>query len=173
MRHTLSAALFLLLVPAAALAQTAAPAPDSHNQVLSTNPFGLVVKWFNLEYERKLTPAVTLGGSVSHVGELDHSGGTVMLRWYPQQTPLDGFYLGLRAGAYGFKSYTYEFRTSRERDVVVPGAGVELGYNWLLGPKQNVSVGTGLAMTRYYRGGDAYSVPSVLPGLRLNVGIAF
>ena len=174
MRHTLSAALFLLLVPAAAHAQTATPVtPDSSNQVLSANPFGIVLKWFNVEYERKIGPAITLGGSASHFGDLDLSDATVMLRWYPQQKPLDGLYLGLRAGAFGFKSYTYDLRSHRERDTVAPGAGIELGYNWLLGPRQNVSVGTGLSMTRIARGGDSYYTPSVLPGIRLNVGIAF
>src|SRR5580765_7119019 len=99
MRHILSAALLVLvmLVPRAALAQTAARAPaDSHNQVLSANPFGVVVQWFNVEYERKLAPAITLGGSASHFGELEQSDASVMLRWYPQQKALDGFYLGAR-----------------------------------------------------------------------------
>jgi hypothetical protein len=174
MRHTLSAALFLVLLPAAAFAQTAAPAPtDACSQVLSANPFGFVVKWFNVEYERKVAPAVTLGGSASHFGELDQSDGIVMVRWYPQQTALDGFYLGARAGAFGFKTYAYDLRSYRERDTVVAGAGIEIGYNWLLGPRQNVSVGTGFAMTRIASGSGSYSVPSVLPGVRLNVGIAF
>ena len=96
-----------------------------------------------------------------------------MLRWYPQQSPLEGFYLGARAGAFSFKTYTYEFRSSREQNRVLPGAGVELGYNWLLGPKRNVSVGTGFGLTRIATRGESYSVPSVLPGFRLNVGIAF
>lgn len=174
MRYTLSAALFLLLTPAALLAQTpAAPSSDSASQVLSANPFGPVVKWFSVEYERKISPAATLGGSATHYGEMDLNEALVMVRWYPQQKALDGFYLGARAGAFGFKSYTYDFRSYGERDVVMPGVGVELGYNWLLGPKQNVSVGTGFALTRIGGDGHSYSVPSVLPGFRLTVGFAF
>ena len=66
MRHTLSAALFALLVPAAAVAQTTDARPAvSYDQILSTNPLGVVVKWFNVEYERKLGPEVTLGASAS------------------------------------------------------------------------------------------------------------
>ena len=173
MRHTLSAALFVLLIPAAAFAQTAAPPPSvQFDQVLSANPLGVVIKWFNVEYERKLGPATTFGASASHFSELDLSNAALMLRWYPQQSPLEGFYLGARAGAFGFKTYTYEFRSYREQNRVLPGAGVELGYNWLLGPKRNVSVGTGFGLTRI-AGSDSYSVPSVLPVFRLNVGIAF
>ena len=174
MRHTPATVLLVLLIPAAAYAQTAAPPPDvQFNQVLSANPLGVVVKWFNVEYERKFGTATTFGASASHLGELDLSNAALMLRWYPQQSPLEGFYLGARAGAFSFKTVTYEFRSYREQNRVLPGAGVELGYNWLLGPKRNVSVGTGFGLTRIATGGESYSVPSVLPGFRLNVGIAF
>jgi uncharacterized protein DUF3575 len=172
MRHTLSAALFLLLASAATSAQTEPP-PHSAHQVVSVNPFGIVVKWFNVEYERKVAPAVTLGGSASYDRELDQSDAIAMVRWYPQQRALDGVYLGVRAGAYGVRSYTYELRTYRARDVVVPAAGIELGYNWLLGPSQNVSIGTGFALTRLAGGTGSYYAPSVIPGFRLNVGFAF
>jgi hypothetical protein len=171
MRQTLSAVLFVLLIPAAAFSQTTAPPPVA--QVLSANPFGIVVKWFNVEYERTLGAATTLGASASHFGELDLSDATVMLRWYPQQTPLQGFYLGARAGAFGFKTYTYDFRSYREQTRVLPGAGVEIGYNWLLGPKHNVSVGTGFGLNRVAAPNDSYGASSVLPAFRLNVGIGF
>jgi hypothetical protein len=175
MRHTLSAVLFALLLPAAAVAQTAEKSPAvPHDQVLSTNPLGVVLKWFNVEYERKLGPAVTFGGSASHFGDLDQSNAAVLVRWYPQQSALEGFYLGARAGAYRFETYTYDLRSLRRQTSVMPGAGVEVGYNWLLGPKRNVIVGTGFGLTRISGSGESYSTaPSVLPGLRMNVGIAF
>jgi hypothetical protein len=174
MRHTASIALCVLLIPAAGLAQTAASAPTvPHDQVLSTNPLGVVVQWFNVEYERKLGSATTLGGSASHFSEEGLSNAAVLFRWYPQQSALEGFYLGARAGAFGFRTYTYESRSYREHNSVLPGAGVELGYNWLLGPRRNVSVGTGFGLNRIAGSRDSYGVPSVVPGLRLNVGIAF
>jgi hypothetical protein len=188
MRHTLTAALFAVLVPAAALAQTAATKPPvPHDQVLSANPFGVIVKWVNAEYERKIGPATTLGVSASHFADLDQSNAALLLRWYPQQSALDGFYLGARAGAHRFKTRTYDFYptyssstinqprpTYHEQTSVLPGVGVEIGYNWLLGPRQNVSVGVGFGLTRVFGGGDLYDMPSVLPALRLvNVGIAF
>jgi hypothetical protein len=174
MRQTLSAALFVLLVPAAAFAQTAAPPPAvPFDQVLSANPLGVVVKWFNVEYERKLGPATTFGVSASHFGELDLSNASLLLRWYPQQSALEGFYLGARAGAFSFKTFTYEFRSYREENRVLPGAGVELGHNWLLGPNHNVSIGSGFGLTRIATGSESYHLPSVLPMFRLNVGIAF
>src|SRR6478672_9056396 len=106
MRHTLSVALFALLVPAAAVAQTAEINPAvTRNQVLSTNPLGVVVKWFNVEYERKLDTELTFGGSASYFGDLDQSNAAVLVRWYPAQSALEGFYLGARAGVYRFEAY--------------------------------------------------------------------
>jgi|KBSMisStaDraftv2_1062788.scaffolds.fasta_scaffold811805_2 hypothetical protein len=175
MRHTLSVALFALLVPAAAAAQTAergSAAP--HDQILSTNPLGAVVKWFNVEYERRLGADLTLGGSASYFGDLDQSNAAVLARWYPAQSALEGFYLGARAGVYRFEAYTYDLRSLRRQTRVMPGAGVEIGYNWLLGPRENVIVGTGLGLTRLSGSNDVYStVPAVLPSVRLNIGIAF
>jgi Protein of unknown function (DUF3575) len=175
MRHTLSAALFALLVPAAAVAQTAERGPAAvHDQVLSTNPLGVVVKWFNVEYERKLSSEVTFGGSASHFGELDQSNAAVLLRWYPADSALEGLYLGVRAGVYRFESYSYNLRSLSRQTSVMPGAGVEIGFNWLLGPRQNIIAGTGLGLTRLSGSNDPYSTaPTVLPAVRLNVGIAF
>jgi len=180
MRYTAIALLIAVFIPAAALAQpAAAPAPETPHQVLSFNPFGLIVKWPNVEFERKIGAATTLGFSASHFSDADTSNAAVLLRWYPNQTPLEGFYLGARAGAYRFRTTVYEYQpparsTYRERDEVLPGAGVEVGYNWLLGPRRNVAIGLGFGLTQIIGGGDTYSVPAVMPNARLfNVGIAF
>jgi hypothetical protein len=180
MRYTAAAVVIAVFIPAAALAQTpSAPPPERANQVLSFNPFGLILKWPNFEFERTIGAETTLGFSASHLADLDTSNAAILLRWYPQQTPLEGFYLGARAGAYRFKTKVYEFQPSarsvyHERIGVLPGAGFELGYNWLLGARDNISVGAGFGLTRIIGGGESYDVPSVMPNFRLiNVGIAF
>jgi hypothetical protein len=198
MRYILHVVAVAVLVPAVTSAQTAAmKTPVPHNQVLSTNPFGLIIKWVNGEYERRVLPAVTVGASASQFGEGDISDdgfatASGLVRWYPQGAALDGFYLGARLGAFRFKSYQYDYssyttgqasspnRTSavrptvRERTMVVPGAGLEVGYNWLLGPKDNVSVGIGFGLTRTLGNNGGYELPDVLPTFRLiNIGVAF
>jgi len=51
---------------------------------------------------------------------------------------------------------------------------LELGYNWLLGPKQNVTIGLGFGVTRMLRSADDDSMPYAIPNVRLvNIGIAF
>lgn len=171
MRHTVSLIVVaaFMLSPAAARAQsdTTSP-PPVRRQVLSTNPFGEIVKWLNVEYERTIGPATTVGVAASTLASLDYTSASLLLRWYPQQKPLDGIYLGARTGVYRFESY-------RRDATVLPGIGLEIGHNWLFGPTQNVSVGLGFGLTRMLgRGADGYCVPTILPNARLvNVGIAF
>ena len=196
MRHTLTVLAAAVLFPAAVIAQTnATKAPVDHNQVVSTNPFGAIVQWYNGEYERKISPTTTVGASASHFVEGELSTATALARWYPQRAALDGFYLGARAGAYRVKTQEYEYHappprpanptgqtnppyptspTYRERTTVAPAVGLEIGYNWLLGPNQNVSVGIGVGVTRTFGNGRSHELPPVLPSVRLvNIGYAF
>jgi hypothetical protein len=176
MRHTVQIALFIVLLPAAALAQATATAPTvQHDQVLSANPFGVMLKWVNAEYERKIGPATTLGASASYFADFDQSNVAMLLRWYPDRSALRGFWVGARAGAYRFSTITFDrYPSFREHTTVLPGVGIDLGYNWILAPKQNVSVGIGGGLIRILGSGERYDVPSVLPALRLvNLGIAF
>jgi hypothetical protein len=194
MRQTL-VLIAALLVPAAGFAQTNATKPPvDHKQVVSTNPFGVIFKWYNGEYERKISPTTTIGASGSYFYDGEIGVGAAFARWYPQGAALDGFYLGARAGAYGYKTYSYEYPsppprpanpstltppsypTRREHRTVSPGVGLEIGYNWLLGAKQNVSIGLGFGLTRTLGDNDNDNdfAPPVIPSIRLiNVGIAF
>ena len=190
MRHIPTVVTILAMCSTPALAQkNATKPPVPHHQVISTDPFGLLFNWFNADYERKVTPATTLGVSAAHFAALDTSNAALTVRWYPQQAALDGFYIGARAGAYRFETYEYEYTapparpadpnlrtypTYHKRQHVLPGVGIDMGYNWLLGPKQNVSVGLGFGMARLLGRGDRVEIFPVVPNPRLvNVGIAF
>jgi hypothetical protein len=191
MRHTLSLVVVASLYAVPASAQpTAAAAPTAHHQTLSTNPFGLLFNWINVEYERKIAPATTLGASASHFSEFESSNAAILLRWYPKRKALHGLYLGARAGAYGFETYESQPYPSRpvdstlptnphypvyqRRTTVAPGAGFEMGYNWLLGPEQRVSIGLGFGLTRLLRDVNSDISLGVIPNPRVvNIGIAF
>ena len=80
MRHTLAAVLCAILVPATTLAQTTKP-PVPHDQILSTNPFGFLVEWFNAEYERKIGDATTIGASASHFVDAGQSNAAILCLW--------------------------------------------------------------------------------------------
>ena len=87
MRYTraLALAAAAALLPAAAHAQTTiVKTPAPHQQVLTTNPLGVIAKWFNLEYERKIGPSTTMGVAASTFEVMDYTGASLLLRWYSQ-----------------------------------------------------------------------------------------
>jgi hypothetical protein len=189
MRHIPTVVTVLTMSSAPALAQTNATKPPvPHHQVISTDPFGLLFNVFSADYERKVAPATTLGVSATHSGALDFSNVALSVRWYPQQAALDGFYLGGHAGGYRFETYEYDYTPSarltdpnrgtyapyRKRQNVLPGVGIDIGYNWLLGPKQNFSIGLGFGVTRLLGNRDQLDFVPVVPNPRfVNVGFAF
>ena len=189
MRHTPTVVALLTLCSTAAAAQTNATKPPvPHRQVLSTDPLGMMFNWFSADYERKVGAATTLGVSASHVGELDYTNAALVARWYPQRAALDGFYLGARAAAVGIETYDYDnqyvpqpvdpnrrtYPTYTKRVHVMPGVGIDIGYNWLLGPKQNLSVGLGFGVTRLLGTRDRFDDVMAVPNMKLvNIGFAF
>ena len=160
------------LVPGRVQAQDeGSRAPILHNQVISANPFLLLAEWFNVEYERKISPTTTIGIAGSRIsvdgGNADYKSLNGLLRYYPQGAALSGFSLG---GRLGF----HQVSDDKEDDEGhVYGLGVDIGYSWLLGSKRNFYIGLGIGATRLF-GGDAPNERIVLPSVRLiNVGIAF
>jgi hypothetical protein len=191
MRHTVSLAVIAILCSAPALAQTpAAPPPDGPAQTLSLNPFGLMLEWANLEYERKISPTTTLGAAAAHNAFFEYSNVELLARYYPEGHALRGFYLGARAGGFGIEVTEYQYPTPPvprgdprsyppypiviRRRQIVPGLGLEVGYNWLLGREQRIAIGLGFGLTRLFRESDDDYYPTTLPHPRIvNVGIAF
>lgn len=141
--------------------------PVPHKQVVSVNPFGLVLRWWNVEYERKITPSSTLGvsGSVLGVDDVDFASVTGLWRYYPQGAALTGVFFGARAGVY--------HGSDVDGSGSAFGVGFEIGYTWLLGARRNVGLSLGAGLTRLVAG-DSRDWPAALPTVRLlNIGIAF
>ena len=157
-----------------AYAQGALPAPVPHQQIVSANPFGLLIGWFNAEYERRLTTTTTWGLSGStfdFFDEFEYRTGSAFVRFYPQGRALDRFFLGLRAGVH---------HVSNERpadevdsDATFAGVGFDLGYTWLLGARERVGISIGFGANRLF-GSELEGAAAMVPTIRLvNVGIAF
>lgn len=160
-----SAILVLGHVGAAAAQQGDTDPAASHQQLVSSNPFGFVFEWYNVEYERKITPGTSLGFTASYATPSDEriGAGNAILRFYPQGTAFKGLYLGGRAGAY--------YVDDADDNGVFFGAGVEIGYTWLLGKRKNWYIGLGGGVTRVFglSGGDA-----LIPQIRfVNFGYSF
>jgi Protein of unknown function (DUF3575) len=160
-------ALALTVTASSAHAQEGTRIPVDHHQTISANPFGLMVEWFNAEYERKLTNTATLGvsGSTTAWGDVDMTNGNVFVRYYPQGAALTGFFVGGRTGV----------ARAAISDASATGVvgGFELGYSWLFGAKRHVGLSIGAGVDRLFFG-DQLDIDLIRPNIRLvNLGIAF
>ena len=135
--------------------------PVPHHQQITANPFGLILGWYNAEYERKLseTWSIGLGGSRLPLDDEGVTSASAAFRFYPQSASLTSFYFGPRLGFYR----VHEIDDSESW----LGVGFELGYTWLLGKNRNFNVSLGAGATKLLAG-------PVVPTVKLlNVGWAF
>jgi hypothetical protein len=157
----------LTLSTSSVYAQEGTKVPVPHHQTISANPFGLMVEWFNVEYERKLTNVATLGVSASTTGwgDVDLTNGNVFARYYPQGAALTGFFLGGRTGV--------ARAAVGNADATGIVGGFELGYSWLFGAKRHVGLSVGAGIDRLFFG-DQLDIGLIRPNIRLvNLGVAF
>ncbi|HSJ23887.1 MAG TPA: hypothetical protein VK929_04320 [Longimicrobiales bacterium] len=153
-------ALALLLLPLRTHAQVA----PQHQQVISANPFGLLLEWFNAEYERIVSESSTagVGGSTFKTDEDGRFvNADVFWRFYPSGEPLDGWAFGAKVGVTSVEDETFF------------GYGFDANRSWLLGRNNNFYVGIGFGLKRLYGNTDELDI-SVIPTFRIvNIGIAF
>lgn len=136
-------------------------APTVH-QVISANPFGLLLNLFNAEFERQVTATATAGagGSTWHGNGESYGNVDVFYRYYPSGRPMDGWAFGVKAG----------ITVSDGRSF--PGIGFDTNWSELLGKADRFYVGIGFGLKRLFGTRD----PDVhyLPTIRIvNVGVAF
>jgi hypothetical protein len=142
-------------VPASA--QTPAPYP----QVVSANPFGLLLEFFNAEYERKVSSSTTAGagGSTIHADDDRYVNADVFVRYYPRGRAFEGLAVGLKAGVTDVDSQQFF------------GFGFDVNQSWLMGNSQKFYIGWGFGLKRLV-GADDYN--QFIPTFRLvNIGVAF
>jgi len=137
----------------------------AHRQVISANPFGLLLEFFNAEYERVVSQTTTagVGGSYFTTEGDDYLNADVFWRYYPQGRPLDGWAFGVKAGVTQVDDNSYA------------GFGFDVNRSWLLGANDNFYVGVGFGLKRLLGvSGDADFDLRFIPTFRIvNVGFAF
>lgn len=149
-------------ISAAGALQAQAPgAPPT--QVVSANPFGLLLEWFNAEYEHTAGESYTVGvgGSTFKSDGDRYVNLDAFWRFYPQEEPeaFRGWAFGVKAGLTAIDSRTYF------------GAGIDVNRSWVLGKQDNFYVGAGFGLKRLW-GHDAGL--KFIPTIRLvNIGVAF
>lgn len=144
-------------------AQDGPPVP--YRQVISANPFGLLLELFNAEYERVIGESSTagLGGSFFASDDVDYLNADVFYRYYPSARPLDGWAFGGKVGV----------TRVRENDTYI-GMGFDVNHSWLMGRRENFYVGIGIGLKRLFGTGSDYGDLDYIPTIRLvNIGFAF
>jgi hypothetical protein len=154
-----------VVVSALVLAAEPAAAQETPRQnVISANPFGLLLELFNAEYERVVGESSTAGvGGSTFFGDVDdYINADVFFRFYPSARPLEGWAFGVKAGV-----------TSVTDVGTYAGVGFDVNHSWVLGKRDNFYVGVGVGMKRLFGGGDELGL-EFIPTIRIiNVGIAF
>jgi hypothetical protein len=157
----------VLLLPGTAAAQAGGTVQQQvgmpHRQVISANPFGLLLELFNAEYERVVSQSSTagFGGSTFLSDDVRYVNADVFWRFYPQGDPLDGWAFGAKVGITAVDGSNFF------------GYGFDANRSWLLGPNSNFYVGVGFGLKRLYGNTDDLEL-RVIPTFRIvNVGIAF
>jgi hypothetical protein len=180
----LLAAAPLTAVPQAARAQSGA-ASQPYAQTISINPLGLPFGIFSAEYERVVSGGLTVGvggtyasGFYEDDDEEDARDAWVegKLLYYPNETPLRGFSVGLTLGYHNARNDGSSLfgPGGTVRSEGAPTVGVLLDYNWLIGPRKRFLIGTGIGARRVLKNVDSNSpLSQVYPDGRLQIGIAY
>ena len=125
------------VVSPAAAQQASAPI---RKHVISANPFGLLLEFFNAEYERVVSTSSTagIGGSTITSDNDRYVNVDAFWRYYPQKVPnpLNGWAFGVKVGV-----------TSVDQESYL-GAGFDVNRSWLLGQNDNFYVGLGFGLKR-------------------------
>jgi hypothetical protein len=192
LRHFLRA-VAVLVAPAVLTAQSGQPstgdadrpATRDYQQVLSFNPFLLPFGWFAGEYERAVSPAVTVGIGGAYVSDAafdddddDSEDGRDTwvegkVRYFPNERAPRGFSVGLTAGFHSARNDGFLFEAAEVRSDGAPTFGVTADYDWLLGRRRRFAVGIGLGFKRVLADASNSPLAQVYPDGRVQIGIAF
>jgi hypothetical protein len=160
-----------MVVGTAAGAQAQQEPPPQYQQVISANPFGLLLQLFNAEYERVIGQSTTAGAGGSYYAPSDdrYLNADVFYRYYPQGRALEGWAFGVKAGVTTVRDYDFFGETSEN---TLFGFGFDVNHSWLLGANENFYVGVGFGLKRLL--GAEEGQLDYLPTFRIvNIGFAF
>jgi hypothetical protein len=156
-------------------------APQPFQNVISANPFGLLLEFFNAEYERVVgeSSTVGIGGSYFNSDESDdptvddvdvtYSNVDVFYRFYPSARPLDGWAFGAKVG---LTKVNDESISSEDKTFF--GYGFDVNRSWLIGKKNNFYVGVGFGLKKLVGASDESFDLEYIPTFRIiNIGFAF
>jgi hypothetical protein len=179
-----AAALALASVWTTARAQAPAPRPESPPAprfTVATNPIAPVFGAYSAELE---APAGRRGVTVGVGGTYDTDRDNMSwvegkALYYFGGRPLSGLSAGLTAGLASTRGPVGPScggvppQGCEQGTETAALAGALAGYNWLLGRRRQVLIGTGVGVQRIFAGNETSRMPGVVADGRLVVGWAF
>jgi hypothetical protein len=173
-------ALALVLGASVAPAQQAPAAPAApRSMMISVNPLGLVFGAISAELDRSLsrTSGMALSGSYFSPSGFTYASFDAKYKFQPSGNGMAGFYIGPTAGMTHVgvdASELVDCTQDCAESANAITAGLELGYQWLIGRESNFGIGTGIGAKKlFFVGETAGGASGTLPTLKLNVGWAF
>lgn len=148
------------------IGQIAGGGAGAPTQVFSANPVGLMVEFYNFEYELKVSDNVTAGAGASRLGWRPFGGTSepyvnsdVFVRYYAGGRAFNGFTIGLKGGP-----------TKLPGDGTYWGIGFDVNHSTAL--TDHFVVSTGFGLKRLFR--PAAEGSFLVPTWRIiNVGVGF
>lgn len=157
--------------------------------VVTLNPFALFATYFTADVERAVSQSVSIGAAGSFTAGNDFNNYGALegkVRYYPNEKVLQGFSVAAGLGfstARANEGVFYYANGSTFTEASAGGGnritratiGMDLSYQWLLGPKRRFVTVLGLGLKRFF-GSEAYVDPfsaPVIPTARVNIGFAF
>lgn len=142
--------------------------------LISSNPIGLLFEWYQAEYERAISPTISLavaGTSYDFFDDENVASVDAIARYYPGARAIRGFSLGVSGGFVGVEEDFCDGFTCRRDDYTAFTLGVRGDYVWLLGRDQHLAVAAGIGAKRLLA--DRVDGIEGLPVARLSIGYAF
>lgn len=152
---------------------------------IAADPLGLPFDIFSLEFESAVANGITLGGLGSYtnfqgtgIGKTRYQTLEVGGHYYPGEVVLRGFSLGFNVGYTWFRRDTTITGppASDHTTLGAPTVGLDVNYNWMLGPLQRFLIGMGVGAKRVLASEDARKAVGVgraYPTARFVMGLAF
>jgi hypothetical protein len=172
-RYAATAAIVLMAAaPAVSAQSTADRAGMSRQNLLSSNPIGMLFEWYNGEYERGLNSTVSLAaaGTSYDFDDVRYTSLDGIGRYYPAGRALRGFSIGLSLGIVDIRDEVEGCDFCEDDSGTAATIGVRGDYVWILGRDQRFTVATGVGAKRLL-GNDIGT--EGLPIGRLSIGYAW
>ena len=120
----------------------------ARQNLVSANPIGLLFEWYNAEYERAVSPTVSLAAAASSYSFDDATYASVdgIVRYYPGARALKGFSIGASVGYIDIDEDTCQGCTDESGSSAT--LGVRADYVWILGRDQHLTAAAGIGAKR-------------------------